>query len=127
MTLGRRNILVFLLLAWMGLGPGLPALAQVPALPKAQPQILQFSRLECADCEASERIILAVKAQYPGQFVVRQFFTGKDEQVFLRYKVALVPTQVFLDAAGKEVYQHAGVFKPKELIKKLRELKFIRD
>jgi thioredoxin 1 len=124
---GRRSILIFLLLGWMGLGPVLTARAQVPELPKAQPEILQFSRLECADCEASERVILAVKAQYPGQFVVRQFFIGKDEPWFLRYKVALVPTQVFLDAAGKEVYQHAGVFKPKELIKKLRELKFIRD
>jgi thioredoxin 1 len=127
MTLGRRSILIFLLVGCLGLGPGLPALAQVPELPKGQPQILQFSRPDCPICQASERVILAVKDKYPGQFVVRKFYIGKDEQVFLRYKVALVPTQVFLDAAGKEVYQHVGVFKPKELIDKLRELKFTRE
>jgi thioredoxin 1 len=127
MTLGRRSILIFLLVGWMGLGSALPALAQVPELPKGQPQILEFYRPGCPDCEASERVILAVKSQYPGQFVVRKFYIGKDEFVFLRYKVALVPSQVFLDASGKEVYQHVGVFKPKELIDKLHELKFIRE
>jgi hypothetical protein len=47
--------------------------------------------------------------------------------LFRRYKVALVPTQVFLDAAGREVGRHEGVYKQEVLIQKLRELKFIRD
>jgi hypothetical protein len=41
--------------------------------------------------------------------------------------VAIVPTQVFLDPAGKEVFRHEGVFPKDQLIQKLRELKFIRD
>jgi hypothetical protein len=41
--------------------------------------------------------------------------------------VAFVPTQVFLDAAGKEVGRHEGASTPEALIQKLRELKFIRD
>jgi thioredoxin 1 len=127
MTPGRGGLLIILLLGLIWLGGVLPGLAQTPELPKVRPEILQFSRQDCPDCEAAERVILAVKAEYPGQFVVRQFFIGKDEAWFFRYKVALVPTQVFLDATGKEVYQHSGVFKPQELIQKLRELKFIRD
>jgi thiol-disulfide isomerase/thioredoxin len=124
---GRYGLLIFLLLGLIWLGVVLPGLAQTPEFPKVRPEIMQFSRENCPDCKASERVILAVKAQYPGQFVVRQFFIGKDESWFFRYKVALVPTQVFLDPTGKEVYQHSGVFKPTELIQKLRELKFIRE
>jgi hypothetical protein len=41
--------------------------------------------------------------------------------------VVIVPSQVFLDPAGQEVYRHEGVFKKEDLIQKLRELKFIRD
>ena len=47
--------------------------------------------------------------------------------MFRRYKVAIVPTQVFLNAAGQEVARHEGVYKKEALIQKLRELKFIRD
>jgi thioredoxin 1 len=122
----RRRTLICLLLGWMWLSPGLPVLAQATA-PQALPQILEFDRKLCPFCQASERVILAVKNRYPGQFVVRKLYIDEEEAVFRRYKVAIVPTQVFLDAAGKEVGRHVGVFKQEALIQKLRELKFIRD
>jgi thioredoxin-like negative regulator of GroEL len=127
MALGRRSILIFLLVTWMGLGLGLPVRAQAPAGSKALPTILEFSRPGCPICQASERVVKAVQTEYPGQFEVRKYNIGEDASVFLRYKVALVPTQVFLDASGKEVDQHPGIFKPKELIDKLHKLKFIRE
>jgi hypothetical protein len=37
----------------------------------------------------------------------------------------LIPTQVFLDDAGKEVDRHIGALSHDEVIKKLKELKFI--
>jgi hypothetical protein len=51
----------------------------------------------------------------------------EDDSLFRRYKVAIVPSQVFLDPAGHEVYRHEGPFKKADLIKKLRDLQFIRD
>ena len=38
----------------------------------------------------------------------------------------LIPTQVFLDATGKEVDRHIGALSKEEVITKLTELKFIR-
>jgi len=127
MALGRRSILVCLLVGWMGLGPGLPARAQAPGVPQVLPKILEFDRKNCPVCRASELVILAVKDRYPGQFVVQKLYIDEEEFLFRRYKVAIVPTQVFLDATGKEVYRHEGVFKQEEFIRKLRELHFIRD
>jgi hypothetical protein len=40
--------------------------------------------------------------------------------------VALVPTQVFLDTAGKVVFRHEGPLPEDQLVKKLQELGFIR-
>ncbi len=127
MKLGRGNILTLLLAGWMWLTPVLPPLAQGPAAPKALPVLLEFDRKFCPVCHASELVILAVKDQYPGKFVVRKLYIDEDESLFRRYKVVIVPTQVFLDAAGQEVYRHEGVFKKEDLIRKLRELKFIGD
>jgi thioredoxin 1 len=127
MQLGRLSILMLLLLGWMWLSPGPPVLAQTTTASKVLPQILEFDRKLCPICQASERVILAVKDQYPGQFEVKKLYIDEADALFRRYKVALVPTQVFLDAAGQEVGRHEGVYKQEVLIQKLRELKFIRD
>lgn len=124
---GRGSILILLLAGWMWLVPVLPALAQGATAPKALPAILEFDRKFCPICKKSELVILTVKDQYPGNFAVRKLYIDEDEAWFRRYKVAIVPSQVFLDPAGQEVYRHEGVFKKEELIKKLRELKFIGD
>jgi hypothetical protein len=121
-----RKILILWLLGWMWLSPVIPALAQGAAPSQAKPQILEFSRKLCPDCVKSQRVVQVVQNQYPGRFVVRNFYLEEQAALFRRYKVAIVPSQVFLDPRGQKVYQHEGPFKPAELIKKLRELKFIR-
>jgi thioredoxin 1 len=68
-----------------------------------------------------------VQKQYPGQFEVRRLYIYEEEPTFRHYRVVFVPTQVFLDPAGQEAFRHEGVFPKEELIKKLRQLKFIRD
>jgi thiol-disulfide isomerase/thioredoxin len=122
-----RRILVILLLGLIWLSPVFPARAQAPPASKLRPQILEFDREFCPVCKASERVIQAVQARYPGRFVVRKFYIDEAEALFRRYRVVFVPTQVFLDPAGQEVYRHEGVFKEEALIRKLRDLKFIGD
>jgi thioredoxin 1 len=127
MHVNRLSVLMLLLWGWLCLGPVAPVLAQATPATKVLPTILEFDRKLCPICQASERVILAVKDRYPGQFAVRKFYIDEEEMLFRRYRVAIVPTQVFLDAAGQEVGRHEGVYKQEALIQKLRELKFIRD
>jgi thioredoxin 1 len=127
MHLSRASVLLLLLWGWLCLSPGPPVLAQEAPAPAGAPKILEFDRKLCPICKASERVILAVKEQHPGQFEVEKLYIDEADAVFRRYKVAIVPTQVFLNAAGQEVARHEGVYKEAALIQKLRELKFIRD
>jgi thioredoxin 1 len=127
MHIARLSVLMLLLLGWLWLSPGAPVLAQETTAPAGGPKILEFDRKLCPICKASERVILAVKDRYPGQFEVEKLYIDEADVVFRRYKVAIVPTQVFLNAAGQEVARHEGVYKEEALIQKLRELKFIRD
>jgi thioredoxin 1 len=127
MNSSRRSILILLWVGWICLVIGWPAPARTAEPPKPLPQLLEFDRKFCPVCKASERVILAVKDAFPGQFVVTKLYIDEAEPLFRRYQVAIVPTQVFLDPNVKEVYRHEGVFKTPDLVKKLRELKFIRD
>jgi len=117
------KLAIILLLGVLLLGLAAPALAQPPA--GALPEILEFDRKFCPVCKQSEAIIQAVQAKFPGQFTVRRLYIDEDESLFRRYRVAIVPTQIFLDASGREVFRHEGLFPQEKLLAKLRELEFI--
>jgi thioredoxin-like negative regulator of GroEL len=121
-----KKIIIFLL-GLLLLASILPAWAQAPGPPHTLPQLYEFDRKLCPVCRESELIIREVKNLYPGQFAGRRLYIDEHQPLFRQYQVAIVPTQVFLDPAGKEVFRHEGVFPKDQLIQKLRELKFIRD
>jgi thioredoxin 1 len=123
---GRKKVMVFLL-GMVLLTLIRPAWAQAPGPSQNLPQLYEFDRKLCPVCRKSELIIQEVKNLYPGQFAVRRLYIDEHEPMFRQYQVAFVPTQVFLDPAGKEVFRHEGVFPKDKLIQKLRELKFIQD
>jgi thioredoxin 1 len=74
-----------------------------------------------------EAILLEVKAQYRDRVDVRIFYMETDAHLFRNFRVTIVPSQVFLDASGQEVFRNEGVFPKEELVKKLRELRFIQE
>jgi thioredoxin 1 len=121
------KLAVILILGGLILGLAWPVMSQSPAEPQTLPKILEFDRKFCPVCKQSEEIIRAVQAMFPGQFVVERLYIDEAEHLFRRYRVAIVPTQIFVDAGGQEVFRHEGVFPKEKLIQKLRELKFIRE
>jgi thioredoxin 1 len=123
-AIGPKKIIV-LILGVALLASLLPARAQAPGPSRPLPTILEFDRKFCPDCRKVELIIQGVKSGYPGQFSVRQLYIDEQDYLFRQYRVAIVPTQVFLDPDGREVFRHQGVFPREQLVQKLRELKFI--
>jgi thioredoxin 1 len=99
-------LLLILVSGWLLLGLLLSAAAQNPPGQPVLPEILEFDRKFCPVCKESEQIIQSVRVLYPEQFAVRRMYIDEEEQAFRRYRVAIVPTQVFLDADGKEVFRH---------------------
>lgn len=100
------------------------ASAQPPTTPR--PTILEFSREYCPMCAYMKKTLGQLKAKYGDQIEVRTLYYDPDEKLFKQYKVVFVPTQVFLDASGKEVFRRTGIFTLYELEKKLKELKMIQ-
>jgi thioredoxin 1 len=122
----RRGKLMIMMLALVLTASLLPALAQESQPPPTLPEILEFDRKLCPVCLETELAIKAVQDRYPGQFVVRYVHIDEEPNLFRHYKVAIVPTQIFLNASGKQVFRHEGVYKPVMLEKKLRDLNFIK-
>lgn len=102
--------------------------AQIQTPQKPRPAILEFGREYCPMCEHMAKVLQQLSAKYGDQVEVRILnYSEADEHFSKQYKVVFVPTQVFLDASGKEVFRQTGVFTQDELAKKLKELKMIKN
>ena len=100
--------------------------AQAAAAANGKPALYDFGRGMCVPCMEMEKILGSIKGKYGNQIEVRLVMAEKDEGMFKQYKIMLIPTQVFLDASGKEVFRHVGLYPEPELVQKLQELNFIK-
>ncbi len=92
-----------------------------------KPTILEFGRRLCPVCLRNSLVLKEVQAQYQDQINLRFIYIDTEEHIFRQYGVTIVPTQVFLDASGREVFRHEGPNTKPGLIGILQGLKFIRD
>lgn len=106
-------------------GPLLPAVAHSSASPPGKPALYEFGAGYCAACKEMAKILAELKPQYGNQLHIRQVYADKEKDLFKKYKIVLIPTQVFLDASGREVDRHIGSLSKEALIGKLKELKLI--
>jgi len=103
-----------------------PGAAQNAGQSKVRPAIYEFGATYCVSCKEMAQIMKEITERYGDQLEVRMVYVDQGKDLFQQYKIMLIPTQVFLDAAGKEVDRHIGALPREEVIKRLKELKFIR-
>jgi thioredoxin 1 len=102
-----------------------PAWGQSQSPAPSRPILYDFGADNCYSCIQMKKILQAVQARYGSQVDIRLISVKKDRDLARRYKVMLIPTQVFVDPSGKEVFRHLGLFPQDKLVEKLQELKFI--
>jgi thioredoxin 1 len=104
----------------------LPAWSQNPLSPKARPALYEFGAGYCYSCKVMEQVMAELKKSHGDQVEFRMVYTDKEQDLFKQYKIMLIPTQVFLNAEGKEVDRHIGPLTKEEVLQKLKELKLIK-
>ena len=94
----------------------------LPVLKNGLPAVLDFGRGQCIPCKAMKPILDELKKELAGKVEVRIVDTGENEQEANKFNIELIPTQVFLDANGKEVYRHEGFMPKEDILGKLKEM-----
>ena len=117
--------LVCLVVGFMVVGQALPTQAQGAAPATGKPALYEFGAGYCASCIEMAKIMAELKTTHSDQVEFRMVYVDKEKPLFEQYKIMLIPTQVFLDASGKEVDRHVGALTKEEVLKKLQELKLI--
>ena len=107
-------------------GQALPIQAQGSGAAPGKPALYEFGAGYCLYCKEMEKVMAELKTTHSDQVEFRMIYADKEKHLFQQYKVVLIPTQVFLDAQGKEVDRHMGALTKEEVLKKLKELQLIR-
>ena len=83
--------------------------------------MVQFGRDETEDCRAACFILEGMGDELQGRASVVVVDTKVHPQEADRWRLRMVPTQIFLDANGKEVSRHEGTITTDEVRAALRE------
>jgi thioredoxin 1 len=70
----------------------------------------------CIPCKKMQPIMKEIAAEFAEDVQVVFYDVWKDPEPGRKYGIQLIPTQVFVDADGKEVYRHVGFFPKEELV-----------
>ena len=78
----------------------------------------------CKSCKEMALMLQELKEDYP-KFKVFFIDVGKERIAAKELKIQMIPTQIFYDKNGKEIFRHVGKYKTKEsLVAKLKTLGF---
>lgn len=86
-----------------------------------KPSIVDFGAIGCRACDMMTPILKDLESKYKGKANVL-FVHVKEEQVLAaRYGVQGIPTQVFFDKDGREVFRHTGFYPQADIEKRLAQ------
>jgi len=76
-----------------------------------KPTILAFGMSHCYSCLAMSKVFSQVLEEHP-EFQIYSI-DGQKERLVSRdiYKLKEMPTQIFFDTSGEEVFRHTGAYK----------------
>jgi len=93
-----------------------------PAAPRKLPRVVDLGADKCIPCKKLAPILAELKKEYEGRVIVEVIDVWKNPKAGEPYKIRMIPTQIFFDADGKEVWRHEGFLPKEEFIAKFKEL-----
>ncbi len=89
---------------------------------KPLPRLIDLGADKCIPCKMMAPILEGLKEEYAGKFEVVFFDVWKNSDAAKKYEIRIIPTQIFFDASGKELFRHEGFFSKKDILTKWKEL-----
>ena len=89
---------------------------------KALPRLVDLGANKCIPCKMMAPILDDLKKTYAGKLNVEFIDIWVNPDAGKEYGINLIPTQIFYDATGKELFRHEGFFSKEDILAKWKEL-----
>lgn len=91
------------------------------------PTLLDLGADKCVPCKMMAPILAELRETYAGQLQVDFIDVWKDPAPGREYGVKVIPTQIFLDENGIELFRHQGFMSREDILAKWAELGYEFD
>jgi thioredoxin 1 len=120
----RVHYVALILALFIATQAALPQKNSSPPSEKKSPiTFVELGSVNCIPCRQMQPVMKAIEKKYGDQVKVVFYDVWKLEQKKYaeQYGIKLIPTQVFLDGAGKEFFRHEGFYPEAEIDKLLQK------
>jgi thioredoxin 1 len=92
------------------------------AVTGGKPVLVDFGANSCVPCRQMRPILKEVSNEYGEKAVVLVIDVYKYQNLAREHKIQMLPTLVFFDSKGKEVFRHVGILDKEKIVAKLKEI-----
>jgi thioredoxin 1 len=92
------------------------------SLASGKPVLVDFGANSCVPCRQMRPILKEVSKEYSAKAQVIVIDIYKYQNLAKEYQIVLIPTLVFFDSKGKEVFRHVGILEKEKIVAKLQEV-----
>jgi thioredoxin 1 len=86
------------------------------------PRLVDLGAGKCIPCKKMAPILEELKEEYTGALEVVFIDVWQDHKAGEKYGIEMIPTQIFYDPSGKELFRHEGFFAKEDILAKWKEL-----
>ena len=86
------------------------------------PRLMDLGATKCIPCKMMAPILEELKQEYTGKLEVVFIDVWENAGAGKKYGINLIPTQIFFDASGKELFRHEGFFGKEDILAKWKDL-----
>ena len=95
--------------------------ANLPVSEAQGSMIVDIGAGTCIPCKMMAPILEELKKEYAGVFGVNFIDIHKNPDQADKYNIRVIPTQIFFDASGKELFRNEGSFSKEDILAKWAE------
>ena len=86
------------------------------------PRLVDLGAKKCIPCKQMIPVLEALTNEYVGRLEVVFIDVWENRDAGKAYGIRIIPTQIFYDAAGKELFRHEGYWSKETILAKFKEL-----
>jgi thioredoxin 1 len=95
----------------------------VPVFPApGRVTVVDIGSEKCLPCQMMASMMRELGKEYKGRAAIIFIDVWKHREVMEEYGIDRMPTQIFYDQAGQEVFRHEGFMEKKAIVEKLEQL-----
>lgn len=88
------------------------------------PKMVDFKSPTCPPCRAMEPILAELATEYAHAFKLEVVDVSLPEnrELAIQNAIQYIPTQIFYDSDGKQIFRHTGYYSKQDILNKWKEL-----